>query len=274
MSLSLAGAWNELDVARYKAELYRMWHAGYRAGLSHEKVLSTAGEFRRSPTVERMRLHLLQGAQQRKSLEETIREHRDLFIPFEAALLALGEEAGGLEKILQLLGAYFQAEHRMMLWVKKKMAYPMMNMVAAIFILPFPVLFFGDVTRYVLTVTAELFVAIAFGGTVLSAVAQWFRSRPKVVLARLCRAMALGVESGLPLDRVVKLAVDAAASRNIAEHVGRIPLQQLRGQPLERTFADLKIVPPEMLAALKVADETGNYGDTLEKLAELYGDGF
>ena len=274
MSLSLAGAWNELDVARYKAELYRMWHAGYRAGLSHEKVLSTAGEFRRSPTVERMRLHLLQGAQQRKSLEETIREHRDLFIPFEAALLALGEEAGGLEKILQLLGAYFQAEHRMVLWVKKKMAYPMMNMVAAIFILPFPVLFFGDVTRYVLTVTAELFVAIAFGGTVLSAVAQWFRSRPKVVLARLCRAMALGVESGLPLDRVVKLAVDAAASRNIAEHVGRIPLQQLRGQPLERTFADLKIVPPEMLAALKVADETGNYGYTHEKVAELYGDGF
>jgi type II secretory pathway component PulF len=86
--------------------------------------------------------------------------------------------------------------------------------------------------------------------------------------------MTLGVESGLPLDRVVKLAVDVAASRNIAEHVARIPPQQLRGQPLERTFADLKIVPPEMLAALKVADETGNYGDTLEKLADLYDDGF
>ncbi len=274
MSLSLAGAWNELDVARYKAQLYGMWHAGYRAGLSHDNVFATVGEFRRSPTVERMRQQLLRGARQRKSLEETTRGQRDLFIPFEAALLELGEESGGLEKILQLLGTYFQAEHRMMLWVKKKMAYPMMNMVAAIFILPFPVLFFGDVTRYVLTVTAELVVAIAFGGTVLLAVAQWFRNRPKVVLARLCRAMALGVESGLPLDRVVKLAVDVAASRNIAEHVARIPPQQLRGQPLEKTFADLKIVPPEMLAALKVADETGNYGATLEKLADLYDDGF
>ena len=60
----------------------------------------------------------------------------------------MGEESGGLEGILQLLGTYFQAEHRMTLWVKKKMAYPMINMVAAIFILPFPVLFFGDATRY------------------------------------------------------------------------------------------------------------------------------
>lgn len=274
MRLSLATAWNELDVARYKAQLYGMWHAGYRAGLSHEKVFATVGEFRRSPTVERMRQQLLRGARQRKSLEETTREQRDLFIPFEAALLELGEEAGGLEEILQILSTYFQAEHRMMLWVKKKMAYPMMNMVAAIFILPFPVLFFGNVTNYVLTVTAELFVAIAFGGTVLLAVAQWSRNRPKVVLARLCRAMALGVESGLPLDRVVKLAVDVAASRYIVEHVARIPPQQLRGQPLEKTFANLKMVPPEMLAALRVADETGNYGDTLKKLADLYDDGF
>lgn len=104
MSLSLAAAWNELDVARYKAELYGRWHAGYRAGLSHEKLFATMGQFRRSPTVERMRLHLLRGAQQRKSLEEAIRGQRDLFIPFEAALLELGEESGGLEEILQTPG--------------------------------------------------------------------------------------------------------------------------------------------------------------------------
>jgi len=85
MSLSLAAAWNELDVARYKAELYGMWHAGYRAGLSHEEVFATVGEFRRSPTVERMRQQLLRGARRRQSLEETTREQRDLFIPFSSS---------------------------------------------------------------------------------------------------------------------------------------------------------------------------------------------
>ncbi len=274
MAHSAVRAWNELDIARYKAELYRMWHAGYRAGLSHEKALSTAGEFRRSPTVERMRLHLLQGVQQRKSLEETIRERRDLFIPFEAALLELGEEAGGLEEILQLLGTYFQNEHRMTLWVKQKMSYPMMNAIAAIFIAPFPVLFFGNATAYALTVTTGLIVAMAVGGTLLAAAARSYRNRPKVVLARLCRAVAVGVEAGLSLDRVVRLAVDATGTRELAGHVGRIPRQQLRGNPLASTFSGSALVPHEMVAALRVADETGDYTNTLKKLAELYEDGF
>ena len=196
MSRSLGSAWNELDVARYKAELYRMWHAGYHAGLPHQKVLAAAGSFHRSPTVERMRVELLRGVQQRNPLATTVRARPDLFIPFEASLIALGEESGGLEEIFELLAGYFEAEHRMMLWVKKKMSYPMMNLIAAIFILPFPILFFGDPVQYVLTVIVELVAAIMFGGTVLLAVARWFRGRPKVVLVRLCRALAVGVEAG------------------------------------------------------------------------------
>ena len=274
MGRSLRSAWNELDVARYKAELYRMWHVGYQAGLPHQKVLAAAGSFDRSPTVEQMRVELLRGIQQRNPLETTVRARPDLFIPFEASLIALGEESGGLEDILQLLAGYFEAEHRMMLWVKKKMSYPMMNLIATIFILPFPILLFGDVLQYVLTVTAELIAAIMFGGTVLLAVARWFRRHPKIVLVRLCRALALGVEAGLSLDRVVQLAVDAAASGDLTAHVSRVPAPQLRAQPLEKTFAGAPGVPFEMLAALKVADETGDYGNTLRKLADLYEDGF
>ena len=274
MAHSVARGWSELDVARYKAELYRMWYAGYHAGLSHEKVLATAGTFERSPTVERMRVELLRGVQQRNPLESTVRAHPDLFIPFEASLIALGEESGGLEEILQLLAGYFEAEHRMTLRVKKKMAYPMMNLIAAIFILPFPMLLFGDPLRYILTVTVEFVAAVMFGGTVLGAVARWFRRRPKIVLVRLCRALALGVEAGLSLDRVVQLAVDAAASGDLTAHVRRVPARQRRAQPLESTFAGAPGIPFEMLAALKVAAETGDYANTLRKLADLYEDGF
>ena len=88
MPRSLVSAWNELDVARYKAELYRMWNAGYHAGLPHPKVLAAAGSFRRSPTVERMRVELLRGVEQRNPLETTVRARPDLFIPFEASLIA------------------------------------------------------------------------------------------------------------------------------------------------------------------------------------------
>jgi type II secretory pathway component PulF len=86
--------------------------------------------------------------------------------------------------------------------------------------------------------------------------------------------MALGVEAGLSLDRVVQLAVDATGSRELAGHVARIPRPQLRSQPLASTFSGSALVSPEMVAALRVAEETGDYTNTLKKLAELYEDGF
>ena len=56
MPLSLASALSSLDSPRYKAELYRMWLAGYHAGLEHPRILASIGAFGRSPAVEELRL--------------------------------------------------------------------------------------------------------------------------------------------------------------------------------------------------------------------------
>ncbi len=273
MPLSLTRAWNEFDVARYKAELYRMWYAGYSAGLSHPAALEAAGDFRRSRTVQSLREFLLQGTRRRESLQSLVRARPTLFAPFEAALIELGDEAGQLEETFKLLGDYFTAEHRTVMAIKRMLAYPMMNAVAASFIAPFPILFFGNATLYVLTVITELVLAFAFGGTVLLGVARRYGRRRKFVLGRLCRALALGVEAGLPLDRVVTLAVKAAANPDLSAHVQRLSARQRGSQPLSDTFSRT-IVPMEMLAALKVADASGNYSDTMKKLAALYDGNF
>ena len=79
-----------------------------------------------------------------------------------------------------------------MLWVKKKMSYPMMNVLAGIGIAPFPVLFFGDAVRYFTTVGIELVLAMAFGEALLRIVARHYRNRPKVVRAPLPSACHCG----------------------------------------------------------------------------------
>ena len=272
--ISLPSAWSEFDVARHKAEFYRMWHVGHRAGLSHPLALEAVGDFRRSRTVLQLRQHLLTGTRQRQTLRQIVQARPELFDTFEAGLLELGEETGKLEDVFKLLGDYFTAEHRMVLWVKKKMSYPMINALAAIFILPFPILFFGNATLYLLIVLGELIAAFMVGGTLLAAAVGWYRSRPKLVMARLCRALALGVEAGLPLGRVVDLGIKAAASRDLSAHVARFPSTQRGGQPLAITFRGTKVVPHEVIAALEVADASGNYGDTLRKLADLYDSGY
>lgn len=157
-----------------------------------------------------------------------------------------------------------------MLWVKKKMSYPMMNVLAGIGIAPFPVLFFGDAVRYFTTVGIELVLAMAFGGALLRIVARRYRNRPKVVRARLCRALAIAVEAGLPMD----LGVQAADDASLTEHLARLPAAARANQTLADTLAGWSRLTPDMQQVLGVADQTGDYTNTLKRLADLYDDGF
>ena len=270
MVRSLAGAFADLDVSRHKAELYRMWLAGHHAGLEHPRILETLGPFGRSPSTEALRQYLLAGTKRRQALATLVRAKPALFAPFEAALLILGEESGSLEQCLRFLADYFAAEHRMMLWVKQKMTYPLIEMFAAAVIGPLPLLFSGHTAAYFPTAAAGVTVCIFMGGSVLMAVARYYSRQPKFVRARLARALTIAVEAGLPLGRAVELAVAATGDPVIAAYVGAIPAKTISTQPLARTFAGCPKVPREMVAAMEVADVSGDYTGTLKKLAELY----
>lgn len=270
MPLTFVQAWNQLDTARFKSELYRMWYAGHHAGLEHPKALEVMDDFHRSPTVAKARKWLLQGTKRRQALATILRAKPELFTPFEAALLVLGEESGALEECLRLLAEYFAAEHRLVLWVKKKLTYPMFNALAATFIAPFPLLFFGHTWEYLGVVSLGLATLLLAGGGLLLAAARWFQQRPKYVRGRLLRALTIGIESGLPLGRAVELAVNATANDAIRAHVTRFTSEQLSSQPLSKTFGGCPVVPREMTAAMEVAEATGDYTGTLRKMAELY----
>lgn len=270
MALTVGQAWNQLDTARFKSEFYRMWYAGHHAGLEHPKALETMDDFHRSPTVKKLRQWMLAGTKRRQALATITRAKPELFTPFEAAILVLGEESGDLEHCLKLLADYFAAEHRLVQWVKKKMTYPMSQAIAASFIAPFPLLFFGHTAAYLLTVGGALAALGTAGGGLLLAAARWFQQRPKYVRGRLLRALTIGVEGGLPLGRAIQLAVDATANEAIRAHVSRFTREQLSGQTLAKTFTDCPFVGREMTAAMEVADTTGDYSGTLKRMAELY----
>ncbi len=270
MALSLARALADLDVPRHKAELYRMWLAGYHAGLEHPRILGSIERFARAPAVEAERRWLLEGTRARRSLAELTQARPALFGPFEAALLVLGEETGALEQCLRLLADHFAAEQRLMLKVKRALTYPTVQMLAASFIAPLPLVFTGHTGAYLLTAAGGVTLCLAAGGSVLAAVARRYARRPPFVRARLLRALTIGVEAGLPLTRTVELAVAAADDPAIAAHVRAVPARTIAGQPLARTFAGCPGIPREMTAAMEVAEASGDYGQTLGKMAEMY----
>lgn len=190
-------------------------------------------------------------------------------VPFETALLALGRETGHLEEVTRLLADWFAAEDRAVLQVLKHAAYPMTTALAATFIAPLPLLFTGaGAAAYALTVAGGLALWGAAGGGLLAGVVAAYLQRPGFVLGRVLRALVIAVEAGLPLGRAAQLAADASGSGDVQSWVRRQG-PRVTQQPLAATFRGCPHVDAAALAAMEVADASGDYAGTLGKLAEL-----
>jgi type II secretory pathway component PulF len=268
-TLSAMGA---LDDGRHRAEFYRMWRTAYGAGFTHPKSLETMGPRPSAPT-EGARLWLLDGTRRGEELAGLLRSGGDRFEEFERALLILGEESGSLDRALELLGTFYTRKHKLMMWVKSKMAYPFFTALAACFIAPFPLLFYGNTSAYLVAAGSGVTILFLFSGTLVAAVAARYGRKPPLVRARLARALVTAVEAGLTLPQAIRLSADASANAAVRAHIGRFSERELSTTPISETLAGCPHITPEFAAVLATAERTGDFS-ALGRLAELYEDGF
>jgi hypothetical protein len=166
----LSAALRQLDEERHRAEFYRMWLVALRAGFTHPKSMETMG-VRQSGRTESARRWLLDGTSRGRDLTSLVQSGGDRFDDFERALITLGEESGGLEEIVRQLGMFFNRKHKLMLWVRKKMAYPVFTAMAACFVAPVPLLYFGHASAYVICVVTGCVILLFSAETIVTAVA-------------------------------------------------------------------------------------------------------
>ena len=250
-----------------------MWRAGAAAGFTVPKTLETMGP-RGAPHVEELRLWLLDGTREGKDVAQLVRLGRTRFDAFESAMLMLGDESGTLENSLRLLADFYARKHRLMLAVRKQMAYPLFTGIFATLIAPFPLLYFGHTLAYLATVTVGLAGWILSGGAIVVAFANRYGRKPALVRARLARALATAIEAGLPLPRAVRLAADASANEDVKAFVRAIDEPTLGSQPIAVTLASCPHMSPDFLAVLQVAERTGDCRTSLARVADSYEDGF
>jgi type II secretory pathway component PulF len=272
MKSSVAAVLRASDDGRDRAEFHRMWRMGVSAGLTHPAILATLRTFR--GTTREVHAHLLAGTTAGRDVATLVRERRALFEPFEATLLIMGDEAGKLDPVLASLGEFFERQYKMMLAVKKHLAYPMFVSLVAVWLLPLPLVFQGKVGAYFASVAVAQAGWFFFGGSVLAGRAQAYQRRPGFVRARFARALSLALGAGLPLGRAVRLAAGASGDPELVRHVARFDERTLVTQSLATTLAGASIITPELMAAVQVAESTGDLRTTLGRLADLYEDGF
>lgn len=272
MPTSALSAFRALDEGRHRAELYRMWAQGHRAGLSHPASLEAMGA-RESPATERARQWLLRGTGRGVGIDDLVRPADAPFEDFERALLAFGDEAGALDDALRLLGDFYTSKHRLMLEVRKQLAYPLFTGLAACFIAPLPLLFFQETGLYLITALAGVAWILLGSGALVAAIAARFGRAPALARARMARALAAAIQAGLPLDRAVRLAADASAHPGIRAFVARASDRRLATSSISDSLRGCPHLTPEFLGVLATAEATGDFSP-LARLAELYEEGF
>ncbi len=270
---SFLSAWKLLDDGRDRSEFYRMWRAGASAGFTVPKSLETMGP-REAPHVEAARRWLLDGTRRGDGVGPLVERGGARFEQFERALLVLGDETGSLVESLRLLADFYATKHRLMMSVRKRMAYPLFTGICATFIAPFSLLYFGHVTAYLAIVITGLAGWVLAGGSIVLAAAARYGRKPALVRARLARALATAIEAGLPLGRAIPLAAEASADPRVQHHVRMRGERALNDWPISETLGSCPHMTPDFLAVLQVAERTGNFGGSLGRLASLYEDGF
>ena len=241
MNASVRALMHSFDDGRDRAAFYRQWRVQLNAGM-------------RQPA-------------------ESVRAAMH-FEPFERALLAMGDESGKTEVVLEHLADFHMRQYKLILKVKQWLAYPMFVSLVAVVLLPLPLVFQGRVSAYWTAALSGLAVWFFFGGLVLARLAQRFQQRPAYVRARFSRTLSMCIASGLTLPRSALLAADASGFPPLAHHVRAVGERRLGEQALSDSLAGAPTLTPDFHGALLVAERTGDYGTTIGRLADLYEDGF
>lgn len=249
-----------------------MWQSGTAAGFTIPQSLEAMGH-RPAQRIEAFRTRLLHGTRRGEGIGQLVRSGHPRPDAFESAILTLGDECGRLEESLRLLADYHSRKHRLMLAVRKKMAYPLFTALFATLIAPIPLLVSGRTQAYLVTVVAGLALWLLAGGAVVRVVLQRYARSPALVRARLARALATAIEAGLPLGRAARLAADATASTDVMQFMRTVSERSLSTQPLRVTLSRCPHITPDFLGALEVAEATGDFR-LITRLAAMYEDGF
>lgn len=250
-----------------------MWLSGASAGFTIPRIMELMGP-RAAPRVETLRRTLLDGATRGDDVTTLVKRGGARFEAFERSLLLLGDESGTLETSLRLLGEFYHRKYQMMLVVRKRMAYPLFTGIIATFVAPFSLLYFGHVGAYVAIVVLGLTGWIFAGGSIVLWAATRYGRTPRLVRARLARALSTAIEAGLPLARSLRLAADASADPDVARYVASIDDRTLGNSSIVTTMAGCPHMTPDFLAVLEVAERTGDFSGSIGRLATLYEDGF
>jgi type IV pilus assembly protein PilC len=209
---------------------------------------------------------------------------------FDAALLEAGEQSGRLDKSMSLLADFYEERARNARQMLSDLAYPVMLLHFAIFILPFPQLFLtGDVGAYLLKTLGflvPLYAVVMLGlmasqgrhgeawralmERVCGAIPLLGAARQNLALARLTAALGALLNAGVNIFQAWEMAANASGSPALRRAVANWRPQLEAGETPGELLSQNSVFPDLFVSHYRAGEVSGSLDESLGHLHHLY----
>ncbi|HLF98635.1 MAG TPA: type II secretion system F family protein [Methylococcaceae bacterium] len=287
----------------------RQMHTLLKAGVPIVRSLSGLHESTDNPAFQEVLRDLREGLEGGRELSVVMRRHPEVFTPFYANMVRVGESTGRMEEIFLRLFHYLEFERHTREQIRSALRYPtfvILVIVAAVavinlFVIPaFAKVYAGfnaelptltrvliDVSNF--TVNYWLPILGALVGLVVGfryytrqgeGKLLWDRLKlrlpiiggivEKATLARFARSFSLASRSGVPIVQGLSVIALVVDNDFIAGKVERMRDGLERGESILRTAAGSGVFTPVVLQMIAVGEETGDLDGLMEEIAGMY----
>ncbi|MBI1227721.1 MAG: type II secretion system F family protein [Bacteroidetes bacterium] len=294
--------------AKKKKAVYEALFLLLSAGLDIQKALQLIEQGQQGKRQQQLIAQVRQTVITGSSFSDALHS-AGAFSTYETVSVRIGEESGQLHSVLKELAAFFTKTVRYQQQLTGALAYPIFVSGFAVavifFLLKYLVPMFSGVydrfdselpaiTQYIIAMSNWVGRYGSLVGLVLvGVVGILYLNRKKpllrklfsaallrmpifgaiihhIYLARFCQSMSLLLYAKVSLLRAVELVKEMCAFYPLEVSLAQVEHDIMHGMPLHEALAAFSFYPPQLIALLRVGEETGQMDQMFNTLAEQY----
>jgi len=240
-----------------------------------------------------------------ESLASAMLKTGRLFPTLMLEMVHVGEQTGALAQVFARLSEYYRRQYHRQRALLVAIAWPMLQLAAAIFVIGVVIWVLGIVARrnngepidilglglignrgLFIYVNIILVAGMSVAGLILAVRRGMLWTRPlqrafmrlpgfgrcaqKLALARLTWALHLTLNVAMDLRQAVPLALHATGNDYYERHTERAVALVAGGEPIYKALANTGAFPRDFIDALEVGEESGNTVEAMGRLSRRY----
>ena len=273
---------------RDMALMYRQFAAMIGAGVPIYQGLTTLTRQTSNGALRGCLRKISERVQQGEMLTQAMGEFPWIFTEFHRAMIAAGEQTGGLDTMMSRLSWALEQEYALRNTIKRETWYPITTLLMSFLLPPIvDVIVLHDPKLYYQEAVAPLLVfggilgGIYVAGRLLSQFKVFYdgilANMPGVggavrmiALARFSRAIASLYAAGVAIPEALRYSAAATGNAFMAKRMLTAIPALMGGRGIAEALMATGIFPPMVISMLGTGEQTGGLDATMDKVAEYY----